>query len=52
MRTAARESGFMEAYDYIILNERDRLEECVDKVHGVISRSTQEVRAVRHLLNI
>ena len=37
MRTAARESGFMEAYDYIILNERDRLEECVDKVHDAQS---------------
>ncbi len=53
MRTAARESGFMEAYDYIILNERDRLEECVDKVHGVISaehgRSTRSQAFIEHM---
>lgn len=36
METAAKESRFMESYDYIILNERDRLEECVEAVHGVI----------------
>ena len=35
METAAKESRFMESYDYIILNERDRLEECVEAVHGV-----------------
>ena len=53
MRTAARESGFMEAYDYIILNERDRLEECVDKVHGVIAaehaRSTRSQAFIEHM---
>ena len=36
METAAKEARFMESYDYIILNERDRLEECVEAVHGVI----------------
>ncbi len=53
MKTAARESGFMESYDYIILNERDRLEECVDAVHGAIlaehERSTRSQAFIEHM---
>lgn len=47
MKTAAGEARFMDAYDYIILNERDRLDECVDHVHGAI-RAEHEKSARRH----
>ena len=53
METAAKESRFMESYDYIILNERDRLEECVEAVHGVIlaehEKSTRNQAFIDHM---
>ena len=53
METAAKESRFMESYDYIILNERDRLEECVESVHGVIlaehEKSTRNQAFIDHM---
>ena len=53
MNTAAKESRFMESYDYIILNERDRLEECVEAVHGVIlaehEKSTRNQAFIDHM---
>lgn len=53
METAAKESRFIESYDYIILNERDRLEECVEAVHGVIlaehEKSTRNQAFIDHM---
>ena len=53
METAAKEARFMESYDYIILNERDRLEECVEAVHGVIlaerEKSTRNQAFIDHM---
>ena len=53
METAAKEARFMESYDYIILNERDRLEECVEAVHGVIlaerEKSTRKQAFIEHM---
>ena len=53
METAAKESRFMDSYDYIILNERDRLEECVEAVHGVIlaehEKSTRNQAFIDHM---
>ena len=53
MKTAAKEARFMESYDYIILNERDRLEECVEAVHGVIlaehEKSTRNQAFIDHM---
>lgn len=53
MKTAAKEARFMESYDYIILNERDRLEECVEVVHGVIlaehEKSTRNQAFIDHM---
>ncbi len=53
METAAKEARFMESYDYIILNERDRLEECVEAVHGVIltehEKSTRNQAFIEHM---
>ena len=53
METAAKEARFMESYDYIILNERDRLEECLEAVHGVIQaeheKSTRNQAFIDHM---
>ena len=53
MKTAAKEARFMESYDYIILNERDRLEECVESVLGVIlaehEKSTRNQAFIEHM---
>ena len=53
METAAKEARFMESYDYIILNERDRLEECVEAVHEAIlaehEKSTRNQAFIDHM---
>lgn len=42
MKTAAKEAQFMEFYDYIIVNEKDKLDECVEKIHQTIRAEHQK----------
>lgn len=34
---ASEEAIYMDSYDYIVVNETDRLEDCVEQVHQIIS---------------
>lgn len=36
MKRAVEESGYMDAYDYIVLNEKDQVDACVDTIHQII----------------
>lgn len=53
MRTAAKEAQFMEFYDYIIVNEKDKLDECVEKVHRTIQsehrKSSRNHEFIEHM---
>ncbi len=42
MAQAKEESRFMDCYDYILINERDREKECMEKLHRLIESAHQE----------
>lgn len=48
MDRAVEESGFMEHYDYLVVN--DNLEECVEAVHHIISSEQDKVKYNKEFL--
>ena len=36
MKTAVKESAFIDNYDYIVCNENGKVEECVDLIHHIV----------------
>ena len=46
MECAVKECGYIDDYDYIAINEKDKAEECVDKIHELIR--SEHLKTVRN----
>ena len=57
LEQAVEEAKFIDAYDYLLINETGKVDECVENVHGVIQiekmktfRNQEKIRSIRNEL--
>ncbi len=52
LRTAVRESGYIDQYEYIVCNENGKVEECVDQIHHIVESRNMLVSNQKNFIHV